>query len=451
MISSLPTACTPFLADQSDCTLDAHTSRNNQSKATQDLDVDLGLEYFWRRSSHTDGHHANTQYFYFMPNIIILPSFITQKNKRMKFNALRYHLRAANSPAALPASEGVLQEDGVHVTVAASTVTVGQVAAVFLGAARTLLLRGRTVLDDFDDGFTLVIHNKRLNKSKRIVVKQRFALEEPTNDCDLPRDTVLNYVKKAKVHLRNSQFLPFALSAADKALNETGHKRVDQIICFGLGKFSESVTSRYQLAFLLILQEKFQCPVQAYDPAFTPAEQQILPEEYDFELIEENEEGQRVVSPDICTLVFAPHCPKQLTNNFLWANWSSNLKNCIFLCNSFERVIANPSCLPESARYIIDISPYTEELLLANIFRFKDVFNDLAFHTFNKTNELSPKFWSKDPNPPVYCAEDTGLLIPKKYVPGFKNTAPVVERNSQKQHREKAKRIPAGKSRDAAV
>ena len=46
-----------------------------------------------------------------------------------------------------------------------------------------------------------------------------------------------------------------------------------------------------------------------------------------------NEEGKRTV--DKTTVFFMPHCPMQLYNNVIWANWSLNLSNVIVVGNSF--------------------------------------------------------------------------------------------------------------------
>lgn len=199
------------------------------------------------------------------------------------------------------------------------------------------------------------------------------------------------------------------MKTIDKALKEIGQSSIEQIVCYGLGRYSNCVTSRYQLGFLIALKNKYQSKVFVYDPLFNNTEKEIIPE-LNCELILENEEGKRKLIPDICTLIFAPHCPKQLTNNFLWANWNCNIKNCIILGNSFLKVIFNPTCLIQSAEYILKISPFTTEYSLLNSFRFKDIFNDLSFHIFN-IETASEEFWSINSLAPVYPENDTGVLI----------------------------------------
>ena len=40
------------------------------------------------------------------------------------------------------------------------------------------------------------------------------------------------------------------------------------------------------------------------------------------------------------SLVFLPHCPRQLTNNLLWSNWSpGRLLNLVLVSNSFSTTL----------------------------------------------------------------------------------------------------------------
>jgi hypothetical protein len=144
------------------------------------------------------------------------------------------------------------------------------------------------------------------------------------------------------------------------------------------------------------LKERFDARVYVYDPAFCPEETQIL-RTLCLDVIETNEEGKRVIQ-DKTTLVYMPHCSRQLTNNFLYANWGNRLSNCILFTNSFSEIIDR--CLHkdilDTAGYILRIQPYVTEIPLDNSFIYEEVFNDLTLHIFTQNDLLKvpSDFWN---------------------------------------------------------
>ena len=119
----------------------------------------------------------------------------------------------------------------------------------------------------------------------------------------------------------------------------------------------------HQLAALIVLQNKYKPEIKIYDPVFNVTEIKIL-EKLNFELLLENEEAKRKLSENLVSLVFFPHCPKQLINNFLWANWNNNLKNCIIISNSFSKILQDctEKTIKASANYINKIFPKVKEI-----------------------------------------------------------------------------------------
>ena len=116
------------------------------------------------------------------------------------------------------------------------------------------------------------------------------------------------------------------------------------------------------------------------------------------------------------TLVFLPHCPKQLTNNLLFANWSpSGLARWVALMIFTSRAIILASCrlflisnsfsntvtrgikcdIERNANLIATLAEaeMMEEEELLNNFKFEDVFNDLALHRFKGLEEAQETFW----------------------------------------------------------
>lgn len=190
------------------------------------------------------------------------------------------------------------------------------------------------------------------------------------------------------------------------------NKSVIEIVCFGLGHLADCAISRYQLALLVCLRDLLKPrKVLVHDPVFYKAECQIL-NDLELEVIEENSEGSYVISGEGTTVVYLPHCPKQLTNNFLWSNWSQNLQNCVLICNSFTSLFENQPnrIILETVPYIHKIQPHTTEIALENNFKFTDIFNDTSIHIFpNKSLEkLDSEFWAKADRP---CYNDTEEFI----------------------------------------
>lgn len=155
-----------------------------------------------------------------------------------------------------------------------------------------------------------------------------------------------------------------------------------------------------------------------HDPIFYTDECTLL-QELGLEIIPENTEGSYIISDVGITLFYLPHCPKQLTNNLLWSNWSPKLSNCILICNSFNSLFENQPnrLISETVGYINKIKPHTKEESLENNFRFTDIFNDTSVHSFPKEDleQLSPEFWTSNSKPEYHDNEEfiTSLMLEK--------------------------------------
>lgn len=179
------------------------------------------------------------------------------------------------------------------------------------------------------------------------------------------------------------------------------------------------------MEFLLCLKARYSnARVHVYDPRFRPEEEQIL-RNLGLEIIERNEEGKRVLHQDRTTLVFMPHCPRELINNFLYANWEERLSNCILLTNSFSEVVNDVTSSPEKKLrlkgYICRIQPYVTEIQLDNFLAYayesstsayKYAFNSTSIHIFSKKDLLKvpANFWNcrKEPQ---YLKDDELEII----------------------------------------
>lgn len=214
--------------------------------------------------------------------------------------------------------------------------------------------------------------------------------------------TVFSTLDNTLLEVGDTSFARLVLSQLTESLTVLRSSGVSEIVCYGLGRFSQYRSPRCQLALLLCLKRRYDARVYAYDPAFCPEEIRAL-RALGLEIIETNEEGKRVVRDEATTLVYMPHCSRQLTNNFLYANWGCGLSNCILLANSFAGIIDN--CLrrdiSDTAGYTLRIRPYVTEIPLENSFVHQEVFNDLSIHIFAKRDLLKvpPDFWNSREEP----------------------------------------------------
>ena len=227
---------------------------------------------------------------------------------------------------------------------------------------------------------------------------------------------IFRNIQAAEEEIHTSEYLKDVINAVSNVLK---HRIIAEIVCLGLGHIGDCQISKYQLALLLCLKKYFKPKkVLVHDPIFYVDECDIL-KQFKLDVIEKNTEGNYVISDQDITLVYLPHCPKQLTNNFLWSNWSLNLQNCILICNSFTSLIENhPSrVLKDTVPYIHKIYPYTTESKLDNNFIYKDIFNDTSLHYFLSENLKSVPigFWSKESKPEYKNTEEfiTTLMIEK--------------------------------------
>lgn len=186
-----------------------------------------------------------------------------------------------------------------------------------------------------------------------------------------------------------------------------------RILCFGLGRFTNCSTSRFQLAYILLIKEHFKIKSASFsDPIFSTQEILLL-QSLNCLVIAENLEGKYQVENEDVTIFYLPHCPKQLTNNILWKNWGTQLENIILIGNSFDSLISSTPerVLKSNADFILKINPFVREFFLENNFKYSDIFNDTSIHIFpkDKIENLEIEFW-ENITEPSYKKEDTEFI-----------------------------------------
>ena len=255
------------------------------------------------------------------------------------------------------------------------------------------------------DGFTIV-KSKKSNKKGIKQIEKRTTVIHDTENIEIDRNKVIDRIKNAKIELEQSDYYKQVIKDVNNNVND---EEISELYCFGLGHFSDSVTAKFQLCLLLSIAEALNISksnIFLSDPAFYKVEIEMLKEDFSLNVIEENLEC--FLECDKKTLIFLPHCPKQMTNNLLFSNWNpSTLPNVILISNSLSNT-ANG--LHKNISFIQDVveAKIVQETCLENTFKFQDIFNDLSLHCFKVSENRNDGFWNK-PNP-SYDVEDLEFI-----------------------------------------
>ncbi|XP_018496543.2 uncharacterized protein LOC100907622 [Galendromus occidentalis] len=178
---------------------------------------------------------------------------------------------------------------------------------------------------------------------------------------------------------------------------------VPNIVCLGLGQFSDNLTARWQTALMMLLKEELKTErTVVYDPLFNRGERKLL-SEMGCEIPPENDEGFLIFSD---SLFYMPHCGKPLFNSVVYAN-RKHLTSVTIFGNSFSAMFdqfdfQNRIKNGELAA-LKGIEALYDEVPVENIFQYKDVFNDFSIVRFrSELLEEIPR--------PVYSSDDEIIL-----------------------------------------
>jgi len=184
---------------------------------------------------------------------------------------------------------------------------------------------------------------------------------------------------------------------------------VTSVLCLGLGSPIESKRSRAQLALLLAVCDYAKIPrgkVQIYDPVFSDQDVQSL-SELGLRVTTINYEAR--YSIEVPTLVYMPHCDRELYENLIRKNWTrDNLLNIVLLGN---RLIEYSDILPErkikiESPCLFRLSAHLAALPLPVCAHDPNAFNNTAIQYVTALPPPEDQFWelpnlreSGDPGP----------------------------------------------------
>jgi hypothetical protein len=183
-------------------------------------------------------------------------------------------------------------------------------------------------------------------------------------------------------------------------------KPIDEIVCYGLGKFATDRSARDQLKFLIHLTSRFpRIPCFVYDPVFTDDEKQVLIQ-LQLQLIVVNENCCRPVQEGRFVLFYMPHCHKFMFNNLLWSNWNvASLNGLLLIGNSFDRMTSFLD-EPNDATVYSYLHQSVKQKLVREVPIYAAYvnlhgFHDISIHTFpvEDDNKLTR---CHSPSPPTY-------------------------------------------------
>ena len=170
--------------------------------------------------------------------------------------------------------------------------------------------------------------------------------------CELPLQS--SGERDIATKCENSELVSKTPSLCDEVKHLTFNqrsdlKRIERIVCYGIGSPATSSAARVQTALLVEISRVLNVlRVEVYDPAFCEEDRSLF-RTLNFEIVEQNEGCRREVKED--TLFYMIHCSWPMYNNLLWKNWSSdNLSKLIIIGNNFNSLNMNVCSQKEMKR-----------------------------------------------------------------------------------------------------
>lgn len=162
------------------------------------------------------------------------------------------------------------------------------------------------------------------------------------------------------------------------------------ILSYGLGHISSSISSQYQYALLKLIEKIFENKIQniyLYDPIWTKNEYEFLRDNDTFSkyeiLTENNQAFQRI---NRSSFIYVPFCSKPIHNNLLYSNWNKkNLKEILFFGNSLEKFSNEIRFDTKKFFYIYQATSFATEKSLPSFEHYANAFNEQVFILFNRT------------------------------------------------------------------
>ncbi|CAF1199144.1 unnamed protein product [Adineta steineri] len=219
-----------------------------------------------------------------------------------------------------------------------------------------------------------VLSNNSIHIEKQITFNQEQLLKNLENK--------INIIRTSYFWL---QFHDYFLQWINRQLTSI------DILCYGLGHISQSISSQYQYALLKLIEEIFQNKIQTiylYDPIWTKDEYDFLrlDNKYSkYEILIENNQAYQTINRS--SFIYIPFCSKPIHNNLLYSNWTKeNLKKILFYGNSFEKFSHEVQFNTEKYFYIYQTTSFLTEISLPLFEHYTNTFNEQVLTSFDRTS-----------------------------------------------------------------
>lgn len=248
--------------------------------------------------------------------------------------------------------------------------------------------------------------------TRRKKQNRRILLNSSISETPLPlnQEQLIKNIENKIESLRNSyfwsQFQHHFLLWLDRQSTPI------DILSYGLGHISTSISSQYQYALLKLLEQIFEdriVNIYLYDPIWTKEEYEYLRMNDTFSKYELRRENNQACQ-SICrpSLIYVPFCSKPLHNNLLYSNWNKNkLKEILFFGNSFEKFSHEVQFDQKKFFYIYQSTSFLTESSLPSFEPYTNAFNEQVFTSFDRT--VVPVIDEK-PNLPVKREKNKKML-----------------------------------------
>jgi hypothetical protein len=161
------------------------------------------------------------------------------------------------------------------------------------------------------------------------------------------------------------------------------------ILSYGLGHISLSISSQYQYALLKLIEQIFEDKIQIiylYDPIWTKDECDFLQNNNTFSkyeiLTDNNQAYQTITRP---SLIYIPFCSKPIHNNLLYSNWNKEkLKEIFVFGNSLEKFSNEIQFDQKKFFYIYQTTSFSTEISLPLFEHYTNAFNEQVLTSFDR-------------------------------------------------------------------
>lgn len=225
---------------------------------------------------------------------------------------------------------------------------------------------------------------RRKKQNRRVILNSTF-IETPSS---FNHEQLLKTIQNKIQLIRTSYFW---LQFHDYFLQWINHQLTSiDILSYGLGHISLSISSQYQYALLKLIEEIFENRIQTiylYDPIWTKEENDFLQNNNTFskyEILTENNQAYQTINRP--SLIYIPFCSKPIHNNLLYSNWNKKkLKEILIFGNSFEKFSNEIQFDEKKFFYIYQSTSFLTEISLPLFEHYINAFNEQIFTLFDRT------------------------------------------------------------------